>query len=125
MAEDYQSEAVKLDSDKSPDIGEPPARIEGVPIGIGSITTYQFQSSSGLSSARCCSGTCHGDCLDCRRSRTNSDAGAVTCSCPRPAVYPADVLTLETLADVRALVEKHLPAEYRSKFIWRQLAGLL
>jgi hypothetical protein len=34
-------------------------------------------------------------------------------------------LTLETLADVRALVEKHLPAEYRSKFIWRQLAGLL
>jgi hypothetical protein len=26
MAEDYQSEAVKLDSAKSPDIGEPPAR---------------------------------------------------------------------------------------------------
>ena len=25
MAEDYQSEAVKLDSGKSPDIGEPPA----------------------------------------------------------------------------------------------------
>ena len=25
MAEDYQSEAVKLDSAKSPDIGEPPA----------------------------------------------------------------------------------------------------
>jgi len=24
-----------------------------------------------------------------------------------------------------ALVEKHLPAEYRSKFIWRHLAGLL
>jgi hypothetical protein len=36
-----------------------------------------------------------------------------------------DVLTLETLADVRVLVEKHLPAEYRSKFIWRHLAGLL
>jgi hypothetical protein len=35
------------------------------------------------------------------------------------------VLTLETLADVRALVEKHLPAEYRSKFTWRQFAGLL
>src|SRR3984957_16753720 len=66
MAENYQMEAVKLDSDKSPDIGAPPARIEGVPIGIGSITTYQFQSSSGLSSARCWSGTCHGDCLDCR-----------------------------------------------------------
>jgi len=43
---------------------------------------------------------------------------------PRPLIIP-DVLTLETLADVRALVEKHLPAEYRSKFIWRQLAGLL
>ena len=26
MAEDYQSEAVKLDSAKWPDIGEPPAR---------------------------------------------------------------------------------------------------
>ena len=26
---------------------------------------------------------------------------------------------------VRALVEKHLPAEYRFKFSWRQLAGLL
>ena len=26
---------------------------------------------------------------------------------------------------MRALVEKHLPAEYRSKFTWRQLAGLL
>jgi hypothetical protein len=34
-------------------------------------------------------------------------------------------LTLETLADVRALVEKHQPVEYRSKFSWRQLAGLL
>ena len=26
MAEDYQTEAVKLDSGRSPDIGEPPAR---------------------------------------------------------------------------------------------------
>jgi hypothetical protein len=43
---------------------------------------------------------------------------------PRPIIIP-DVLTLETLADVRTLVEKHLPAEYRSKFTWRQLAGLL
>jgi hypothetical protein len=37
---------------------------------------------------------------------------------PRPLTIP-DLLTLETLADVRALVEKHLPPEYRSKFIWR------
>jgi hypothetical protein len=32
---------------------------------------------------------------------------------------------LATLADVRALIGRHLPAEYRSKFAWRQLAGLL
>jgi hypothetical protein len=30
MAEDHQSKAVKLDSGKSPDIGEPPARLKGV-----------------------------------------------------------------------------------------------
>ena len=35
-----------------------------------------------------------------------------------------DVMEL-TLADVRALVEKHLPPEYRFKFSWRHLAGLL
>jgi hypothetical protein len=34
-------------------------------------------------------------------------------------------MELATLADVRILVEKHLPKEYRSKFSWRQLAGLL
>ena len=34
-------------------------------------------------------------------------------------------MTTATLADVRALVEKHLPAEYRAKFTWRQLAALL
>ena len=43
---------------------------------------------------------------------------------PRPIVIP-DVMELSTLADVRILVEKHLPKEYRSKFGWRQLAGLL
>ena len=42
----------------------------------------------------------------------------------RPIIIP-NVMELTTLADVRALVEKHLPAEYRSKFTWRQLAGLL
>ena len=30
MAEDYQSEAVKLDSSKSPNIGEPPAGFDRV-----------------------------------------------------------------------------------------------
>jgi len=43
---------------------------------------------------------------------------------PRPLIIP-DVLTLETLADVRVHVEKHLPAKYRSKFTSRQFAGLL
>jgi hypothetical protein len=42
---------------------------------------------------------------------------------PRPIIIP-DVIELQTLADVRILVEKHLPREYRSKFGWRQLAGL-
>ena len=42
---------------------------------------------------------------------------------PRPIIIP-DVMEL-TLADVRALVEKHLPKEYRAKFTWRQFAGLL
>jgi hypothetical protein len=31
-------------------------------------------------------------------------------------------MILAALADVRALVEKHLPAEYRQKFTWRQFA---
>lgn len=43
---------------------------------------------------------------------------------PRPIIIP-DVMELSALADVRMLVEKHLPTEYRSKFTWRQLAGLL
>jgi hypothetical protein len=43
---------------------------------------------------------------------------------PRPIVIP-DVMELATLADVRILVEKHLPKEYRAKFTWRQFAGLL
>ena len=37
---------------------------------------------------------------------------------PRPLTIP-DVLTLETLANVRVLVEKHLPTDCRSKFTWR------
>jgi hypothetical protein len=43
---------------------------------------------------------------------------------PRPIIIP-NVMKLDTLGDVRALVEKHLPAEYRTKFTWRQLAGML
>jgi hypothetical protein len=34
-------------------------------------------------------------------------------------------MKLGTLANVRTLIEKHLPVEYRRKFIWRHLAGLL
>jgi hypothetical protein len=43
---------------------------------------------------------------------------------PRPVIIP-EVMELGTLADVRALIEKHLPAEHRTKFTWRQLAGML
>ena len=43
---------------------------------------------------------------------------------PRPIIIP-EVMELDTLADVRALIEKHLRAEYRAKFTWRQLAGML
>ena len=43
---------------------------------------------------------------------------------PRPIVIPK-VMEIATLGDVRALVERHLPAEYRTKFTWRQLAGML
>jgi hypothetical protein len=42
---------------------------------------------------------------------------------PRPLTIP-DVLTLQTLADVRVLVEKHLPAEYRSKWPARRCRSL-
>jgi hypothetical protein len=38
----------------------------------------------------------------------------------RPPILVPDLLTLETLADVRVLVEKHLPDEYKLKFPWRQ-----
>ena len=43
---------------------------------------------------------------------------------PRPLTIP-EVMTLSTLADVRVLVERHLPSEYRAKFTWRQLAGMI
>lgn len=34
-------------------------------------------------------------------------------------------MTLATLSDVRALVEKHLPAEHRARRIWRHVAAEL
>jgi hypothetical protein len=34
-------------------------------------------------------------------------------------------MRLETLADVRALIEKHLPAHFRSKRTWRYVADRL
>jgi hypothetical protein len=43
---------------------------------------------------------------------------------PRPIVIP-EVMKLATLDDVRVLLQKHLPAEYRGKFAWRQLAAML
>ena len=43
---------------------------------------------------------------------------------PWPIVIP-QVMKLATLGDVRRRVDKHLPAEYRSKFARRKLAALL
>jgi hypothetical protein len=43
---------------------------------------------------------------------------------PRPIVIP-DVMTLSTLADVRTLIEKHLPARLRTKTTWRHVAAKL
>jgi hypothetical protein len=42
---------------------------------------------------------------------------------PRPLVIP-DVMTLTTLADVRALVG-HLPAEHRAKATWQYVEAQL
>jgi hypothetical protein len=42
---------------------------------------------------------------------------------PRPIVIPK-VMTLETLEDVRALVHRHLPAEYREKQTWQRVASI-
>jgi hypothetical protein len=43
---------------------------------------------------------------------------------PRPLTIP-EVMKLATLDDVRVLMQKHLPAGYRAKFAWRQLAAML
>ena len=43
---------------------------------------------------------------------------------PRPIVIP-DVMTLSTLADVRTLIEKHLPPRLRKKTTWRYVAAKL
>jgi hypothetical protein len=42
---------------------------------------------------------------------------------PRSIVIPK-VMTSETLEDVRALVHKHLPVEYRSKQTWQRVAPI-
>jgi hypothetical protein len=43
---------------------------------------------------------------------------------PRPLVIP-DVMKLATLADVRALIEKHLPKDRRERRSWRHVTGEL
>jgi hypothetical protein len=40
---------------------------------------------------------------------------------PRPLKIPT-VMTLTTLADIRELVERHLPAECRERETWRHVA---
>jgi hypothetical protein len=43
---------------------------------------------------------------------------------PRPLVIP-QVMTLRTLADVRELIERHLPAGTRKRSTWRYVAAQL
>jgi len=43
---------------------------------------------------------------------------------PRPLTVPT-VMTLTTLADVRDLLERHLPAEARERETWRYVANQL
>ena len=43
---------------------------------------------------------------------------------PRPLVIP-NIMTLATLADVRTLIERHLPEQFRDKGIWRYAAATL
>jgi hypothetical protein len=43
---------------------------------------------------------------------------------PRPLTIPT-VMQLETLADVRDLIDKHLPIQLRTKPSWRYLAAQL
>ena len=43
---------------------------------------------------------------------------------PRPLAIPT-VMQLETLGDVRALIDKHLPAQLRAKPHWRYVTAEL
>ena len=42
---------------------------------------------------------------------------------PQPIVMPK-IMTLSALEDVRALVHRHLPAEYRDKQTWQRVASI-
>jgi hypothetical protein len=56
-----------------------------------------------------------------RVSRTAADWSRAL---PRPLIIPG-VMTLATLADVRFLIRKHLPAHFRDKATWRHVAAEL
>jgi hypothetical protein len=43
---------------------------------------------------------------------------------PRPIILPDVPLKLKTLADVRELVHKRLPAPFRAKHTWQQVANV-
>ena len=51
-------------------------------------------------------------------------ASAWSPALPGPLNIP-DVMTVKTLADVRTLIEKHLPAETRDKDTWQHVASEL
>lgn len=43
---------------------------------------------------------------------------------PRPIILPKIPLKFTALADVRELIHKRLPAEYRAKQTWRRVATI-
>ena len=55
---------------------------------------------------------------------TNDEASGLVAPAAATAHHP-QVMTLKTLADVRELIERHLPAETREKSTWRHVATCL
>ncbi len=58
------------------------------------------------------------------RARVESRRPDLSRLLPRPLAIPT-VIQLETLGDVRALIDKHLPAQFRTKPHWRYVAAHL
>jgi hypothetical protein len=57
-------------------------------------------------------------------ARVSKTAADWSRALPRPLIIPG-VMTLATLADVRFLIRKHLPAHFRDKQTWQHAAAEL